>query len=49
MYEDNNNNAVFLKGLFEQVQTLSDLELNWNISNLDFIPIDKGDFIGGMP
>jgi len=49
MYEDCNNNAAFLKGLFEQVQALSDLELNWSISNLDFIPIDRGDFIGGMP
>lgn len=49
MYEDCNNNATFLKGLFTQMQMLSDSELNWSISNLDFIPIDKGDFIGGVP
>lgn len=49
MYEDCNNNAAFLKGLFVQIQALSDTELSWSISNLDFIPIDKGDFPGGVP
>lgn len=49
MYEDGNNNATFLKELFVQVQALSNSELNWRISNLDFIPIDKGDFIDGIP
>jgi len=49
MYEDCNNNATFLKGLFVQVQALSDSELSWSISNIDFIPLDKGDFIGGVP
>ena len=49
MYEDCNNNAVFLKKIFEQAQTLSGAELKWKISNIDFIPIDKGDFVGGMP
>ena len=38
-----------MKELFIQVQALSDIELNWSISNLDFIPVDKGDFIGGVP
>lgn len=49
MYEDCNNNAEFLKGLFHQMQALSDSELNWRISSFDFIPVDKGDFIGGVP
>lgn len=49
MYKDCNNNAIFLKGLIDQVQALSASELNWSISNLDFIPVDKGDFIGGVP
>ncbi len=40
---------LFLKGLFDHVQALSASELNWIISNLDFIPVDKGDFIGGVP
>lgn len=35
MYEDCNNN-VFLKGLFEKIQRLSDEEINWRISNLEF-------------
>lgn len=49
MYEDCNNNAAFLKGLFVQIQALSDTELSWSVSNLDFIPVDHGDFIGGVP
>lgn len=49
MYEDCNNNTAFLKGLFDQVQAFEASELNWSISNLDFIPADKGDFIGGVP
>ena len=49
MYEDCNNNATFLKELFVQMQALSNSELNWRISNLDFTPIDKGDFIDGIP
>lgn len=49
MYEDCNNNAPFLKSLFTQLQGLSDTELSWSISNLDFIPVDKGDFTGGVP
>lgn len=49
MYEDYNNNASFLKELFVQVQALVDSEISWSISNLDFIPVDKGDFIGGVP
>ena len=48
IYEDCNNNSIFLKELLNQVQILSDLELNWSISNLEFIPVDKGDFIGGI-
>ena len=48
MYEDCNNNAAFLKGLFVQIQALSDSDLSWSISGLDFIPIDKGDLIGGV-
>ena len=48
MYEDCNNNATFLKELFVQMQALSNSELNWRISNLDFTPIDKGDFIDGI-
>ena len=49
MYEDCNNNTTFLKGLFDQVQALSTTELNWSIMNLDFIPVYKGDFVGGVP
>lgn len=49
MYEDCNDNATFLKKFFAQVQALADAELSWSISNLDFIPVDKGDFIGGVP
>ena len=49
MYEDCNNNITFLKGLFLQIQKFSDTELNWEISKLDFIPVDKGDFINGVP
>ena len=37
-----------MKELLNQVQILSDLELKWSISNLEFIPVDKGDFIGGI-
>lgn len=48
IYEDCNNNAAFLKSLFVQIQELSDNELSWKISNLDFIPVDRGDFINGM-
>ena len=44
MYEDCNNNVSFLKGLFEKIQRLSDEEINWRISNLEFIPVYKGDF-----
>ena len=49
MYEDCNNNAAFLKGLFIQIQALSDQELSWSISNVDFVPVYKGDFVGGVP
>ena len=49
MYEDCNNNVSFLKGLFEKIQRLSDEEINWRISNLEFIPIYKGDFYNGVP
>ena len=49
IYEDCNNNATFLKDLFTQIQSFSDTQLDWNISNLDFIPIDKGDYINGVP
>lgn len=49
MYEDCNNNASFLKRLFIEVQALSNIELIWSISNLDFIPVDKGDFVNGIP
>ena len=49
IYEDCNNNATFLKGLFSQIQELSDMQLSWSISNLEFAPIDKGDFINGVP
>ena len=49
MYEDCNNNVSFLKGLFEKIQRLSDEEINWRISNLEFIPIYKGDFYKGVP
>ena len=49
MYEDCNNNATFLKELLVQIQALSDTELSWSVSNLDFIPIDHGDFVGGVP
>ena len=48
IYEDCNNNSIFLKELLNQVQILSDLKLKWSISNLEFIPVDKGDFIGGI-
>ncbi|MCM1231908.1 MAG: hypothetical protein NC489_17450 [Ruminococcus flavefaciens] len=49
MYEDCNNNVTFLKELFSQIQKFSDTELNWEISKLDFILVDTGDFIGGIP
>ncbi len=49
MYEDCNNNVSFLKGLFEKIQRLSDEEINWRISNLEFIPVYKGDFYNGFP
>lgn len=49
IYEDCNNNTTFLKDLFTQIQSFSDTQLDWNISNLDFIPIDKGDYINGVP
>ncbi len=49
MYKDCNNNIFFLKGIFFQVQKFSNTELNWKISNLDFIPVDKGDFVNGVP
>lgn len=49
MYEDCNNNASYLKVVFTEIQSFSNVELNWNISNLDFIPVDKGDYIGGVP
>ena len=49
MYKDCNNNAGFLRGLFIQIRALSDAELNWSISGLEFIPVDHGDFIGGVP
>ena len=42
MYEDCNNNVSFLKGLFEKIQRLSDEEINWRISNLEFIPVYNG-------
>lgn len=45
VYEDCNNNAAFLKELFVQIQELSVTELSWSISNLEFIPVDQGDFI----
>ena len=48
MYEDCNNNVSFLKELFEKIQKLSDEEINWRISNLEFIPIYKGDFYNGV-
>lgn len=47
IYEDCNNNVAFLKELFIRIQELSDVELSWCISNLDFIPIDRGDFFNG--
>lgn len=49
MYKDCNNNAIFLKDLFIQIQSFSNAELSWNISNLDLIPIDKGDYVNGIP
>lgn len=49
MYKDCNNNAIFLKDLFMQIQSFSNAELSWNISNLDLIPIDKGDYVNGIP
>lgn len=49
IYGDCNNNAAFLKGLLTQIQALSDTELSWSISNIDFIFVDKGDFINGVP
>lgn len=49
MYEDCNNNASYLKNIFTEIQSFSNVELYWNISNLDFIPVDKGDCIGGVP
>ena len=49
MYEDCNNNAGFLKSLFIQIRELSDAELSWSISDLDFVPVDNGDFVGGVP
>ena len=48
LYEDCNNNSMFMKELFIQVQKLSELKLSWSISNLEFIPVDKGDLIGEM-
>lgn len=48
MYEDCNNNVSFLKDLFSEIQLFSDTELNWSISNLEVIPIDKGDSICGI-
>lgn len=48
MYKNCNNNAGFLKKIFIQVQAFSDIELCWSISNLKFIPVDKGDFIEGQ-
>lgn len=49
MYKDCNNNASYLKEIFTEIQSFSNVELNWNISNLDFIPVDNGDYIGGVP
>lgn len=49
LYEDCNNNASFIRKLFTEIQSFSDDEIKWNISNLDFIPVDKGDYIGGIP
>lgn len=49
MYKDCNNNISFLKSIFLQVQKFSNTELNWIISNLDYIPVDKGDFVNGVP
>ena len=40
LYEDCNNNSMFMKELFIQVQKLSELKLSWSISNLEFIPVD---------
>lgn len=42
-------NSLFLKKLFERIQSLSDEDINWKVSNLEFIPIDKGDFYNGVP
>lgn len=49
VYKDCNNNAAFLKELFLQIAKFSDIELNWEISQLDFILVDMGDCIGGVP
>ena len=49
LYKDCNNNAHFLKKIFLQIHALMETEINWNISNLDFIPIDNGDFVNGIP
>lgn len=49
IYEDCNNNSLFLKKIFSRIQELSNEEINWKISNLEFIPLDKGDFYNGVP
>ncbi len=49
MYEDCNNNTSFLRDLFTEIQLCSETEISWSISNLDFIPVDNGDYIGGVP
>ena len=48
LYEDCNNNSMFMKELFKKKKKLSELKLSWSISNLEFIPVDKGDLIGEM-
>ncbi len=47
MYEDCNNNAYFLKGIFSEIQSFVNVELIWNVSDIEIIPIDQGDFVNG--
>lgn len=45
LYEDNNNNSKFLIKLLIEIQSFSNKELIWNISNIDLVSDSTNDMI----
>lgn len=49
LYGDCNHNGLFLKQLFEKIQRLSNGDIHWKVSELNFNPVYKGDWDNGIP